>query len=131
MWQGLNHQIYRCLIDHLFYFFFFKKRHGESLEIDFTLIRLELQLWRFPCFLWKDINQDRHPFIISSYNIKICECAHFKIYIFIHIYIYFLGSPGGSVVKNLPVNTGDASLAPELGRSPGEGNGNPLQYSCL
>ena len=39
--------------------------------------------------------------------------------------------PGGSVEKNLPANAGDASLIPELGRSPGEGNGNPLQYSCL
>ena len=35
------------------------------------------------------------------------------------------------MVKNLPANTGDASLIPGLGRSPGEGNGNPLQYSCL
>ena len=39
--------------------------------------------------------------------------------------------PDGSVVKNLPVNAGDAGLIPGLGRSPGEGNGNPLQYSCL
>ena len=39
--------------------------------------------------------------------------------------------PGVSVVKNLPVNVGSASLIPGLGRSPGEGNGNPLQYSCL
>ena len=39
--------------------------------------------------------------------------------------------PGGSVEKNLPANAGDASLMPELGRPPGEGNGNPLQYSCL
>ena len=39
--------------------------------------------------------------------------------------------PGGSVAKNLPVNAGDASLIPGLVRSPGEGNGNPLQYSCL
>ena len=42
--------------------------------------------------------------------------------------------PGGSVVKNLPANegdTGDLGLIPGLGRSPGEGNGNPLQYSCL
>ena len=42
--------------------------------------------------------------------------------------------PGGPVVKNLPAkagDTGDASLIPGLGRSPGEGNGNPLQYSCL
>jgi len=35
------------------------------------------------------------------------------------------------VIKNLPANTGDTSLIPGLGRFPGEGNGNPLQYSCL
>ena len=39
--------------------------------------------------------------------------------------------PGGSVVKNLIVNAGDVGLIPGLGRSPGEGNGNPLQYSSL
>ena len=38
---------------------------------------------------------------------------------------------GGSVVKNLPTNAGDASLIPGSGRSPGEGHGNPFQYSCL
>ena len=37
----------------------------------------------------------------------------------------------GSVVKNLPANSGDMDLIPGLGRSPGERNGNPLQYSCL
>ena len=42
-----------------------------------------------------------------------------------------MGFPGGSVVKNLPANEGDAGLIPESGRSPGEGNGNPFQYSCL
>ena len=44
------------------------------------------------------------------------------------------GYPGGTAVKNLPANardTRDASLTPGLGRSPGEGNGNPLQYACL
>jgi len=41
------------------------------------------------------------------------------------------GFPGGSVVKNPPTNSGDASLITGLGRSPGEGNDNPLQYSCL
>ena len=39
--------------------------------------------------------------------------------------------PGGSVVKNPPANAGDVNSIPELGRSSGEGNGNPLQYSCL
>ena len=38
---------------------------------------------------------------------------------------------GGSVVKNLPANAGDEHLIPGLGRSAREGNGNPLQYSCL
>ena len=42
-----------------------------------------------------------------------------------------LGFPGGSVVKNLPANAGDMGLIPGLGRSPEEGNGNQLQYSCL
>ena len=39
--------------------------------------------------------------------------------------------PGGSVVKNLPGNAGDSGSIPGSGRFPGEGNGNPLQYSCL
>ena len=41
------------------------------------------------------------------------------------------GFPGYSLVKNLPANTGDTGLIPGSGRSPGEENGNPLQYSCL
>ena len=42
-----------------------------------------------------------------------------------------MGFPGGSMVKNPPANTGDADSIPGSGRFPGEGNGNPLQYSCL
>ena len=42
-----------------------------------------------------------------------------------------MGFPGGSEVKNSPAKAGDASLISGLGGSPGEGNGNPLQYSCL
>ena len=45
-----------------------------------------------------------------------------------------LGFPGGSVVKNLPANSADvrdAGSIPGSERSPGEGNGNPLRYSCL
>ena len=42
-----------------------------------------------------------------------------------------VGFPGGSVVKNQPANEGDKGLIPGSGRSPGEGSGNPLQYSCL
>ena len=45
-----------------------------------------------------------------------------------------MGVCDGSVIKNLPANTGDSGdtgLIPGLGRSPEEGNGNSLQYSCL
>ena len=45
-----------------------------------------------------------------------------------------MGFPGGSVVTNLPADAGaagDSGLIPGLGRSPGEGNGNPFQCSCL
>ena len=53
---------------------------------------------------------------ICDYLIKICL-------------FHQMGIPGGSVVKNPPAKSGD--LLPESGRSPGEGNSNPLQYSCL
>ena len=42
-----------------------------------------------------------------------------------------MGFPGGSVAKNPPGNAGDIDSIPESGGSPGEENGNPLQYSCL
>ena len=49
-------------------------------------------------------------------------------------YELLMGFPGGSMVKNPPANageTGDSGSVTGLGRSPGVGNGNPLQYSCL
>ena len=42
-----------------------------------------------------------------------------------------MGFPGGSDGKQYACNAGDPGLIPELGRLPGEGNGNPLQYSWL
>ena len=44
---------------------------------------------------------------------------------------YEVGFPGGSEDKAFAYNAGDPGSIPGLGRSPGEGNGNPLQYSCL
>ena len=43
----------------------------------------------------------------------------------------FMGFPGGSEVQVSACNAGDLGSIPRLGRSPGEGNGNTLQYSCL
>ena len=61
-------------------------------------------------------------------NIYICT------YTYIPSFGFHLGFPGGSVVKNQSINAGNAGdmgLVPGLGRAPGGGNGNPLQYSCL
>ena len=62
-----------------------------------------------------------HPSINWSI-ISVCLSDYLSIY---------LGRPGGSVVKNLPASPGDSGSIPGLGRSPGEGNCDPLQYSCL
>ena len=42
-----------------------------------------------------------------------------------------MGFPGGSMVKNPPANAGGTGFIPGSERSPGEENGNPLQYPCL
>ena len=56
-------------------------------------------------------------------------CTKFKIFAWKASLSLSLELP--SVVKNLPPNAGDMSSIPGSGRAPGEGNGNPLQYSCL
>ena len=54
---------------------------------------------------------------------------------FNHLHLYplllFMGFPGGAVVKKLPAIAGDVGSICGSGRSPGEGNDNPLQYSYL
>ena len=55
-------------------------------------------------------------FLLYMFNVSVCK---------------YVGFPGGSVVKNLPASTGDMGLIPGSGRSSGEGNGSPLQDSCL
>ena len=55
---------------------------------------------------------------------------HFKNFLE-YVVIHTMASLVAKLVKNLPTNAGDVSSIPGLGRYPGEGNGNPLQYSCL
>ena len=57
---------------------------------------------------------------------------HFRIFFFFSCTeLRVQGFPSGSVVKNLSPNAGDQGVIPGSGRSPGEGNSNSLQYSCL
>ena len=62
--------------------------------------------------------------------------AYTYIHVFIHVWIYMsINELGASLVsqmvKNLHANAGDLGSIPGLGRSTGEGNSNPVQYSCL
>ena len=55
----------------------------------------------------------------------------FKLYKFYHVSLDILGSPNVSRGKESACSAGDLGSIPGLGRDPGGGNGNPLQYSCL
>ena len=63
-----------------------------------------------------------HMCVCTTYN----SCKHF-----VHITSFMMGFPGGLDSKKSACNAGDLGSIPGLGRFPGEGNGNPLQYSCL
>ena len=59
-----------------------------------------------------------------------CACVYICICVCVCIYVC-LGFPDGSDGKESACNAGDPGSTPGFRRSPGEGNGNPLQYSCL
>ena len=109
------------------FFFFLKSRE--------ILNCLKNFVWVFCTMAWKYPNE-----LFGQPNVSLYLCLYPK-WKFRKFTLgnslavrWLAGFPGGSVVKNLPANvgdTGEASLLLEWGRSPGAGNGNPLQYSCL
>ena len=64
----------------------------------------------------------------NAYHTTLYSWAVNNVLLVVMISMDFLG---GSAVKNLPASAGDTSSIPAYGRSPGEGKGNPLQYSYL
>ena len=77
------------------------------------------------------------PHVSQGTNLPVVKCntfstqnTTFPIQFCLQLY-KTLGFPCGSVVKNPPASAGDMGSIPGLGRSPGEENGNLLQYSCL
>ena len=80
----------------------------------FQFLKLSISLWLL---------------ILNKFSFRISECTSpctftCNIYAFVSFSV-------GSAVKNLPANVGDTGPTPASGRCPGEGNDNPLQYSCL
>ena len=76
----------------------------------------------YPCaYMWVGVYIYMHGFP------GVCVCVCVYVYIYIHIY----GFLGGSNGRETACNAEDPSLIPGPGTSPREGNGSPLQYSCL
>ena len=74
-------------------------------------------------------------FCFITVLLKACSSFHkhqhsIKIFVLLHPHSYW-STPGDSDGKESACSVGDLDSIPELGRCPGEGNGNPLQYSCL
>ena len=90
----------------------------------YTLLK-GTQLW-----VWGDVwgLKFRRPFLWRVMGFSLFLFFYF---IFLLLYNCFMSFPSGWTVKNLPANKGDAGSVFGLRRSPGEGNGKPLQYSCL
>ena len=64
-------------------------------------------------------------------RVDVFNCDEIKLINFLILQFMILGFPGGSEVKASAWNVGDPGSIPGSGRSPGEGNDNPLQYSYL
>ena len=83
----------------------------------------------YTCFLlWKLVEY------VGKFDSDITSVQIFVFFVFVFfnpLYRKLEGFRGGSVVQNPTANVGDMGLIPGLERSPGEGNGNPFQYSCL
>ena len=80
------------------------------------------------------VNKERRHHTQSLWTQSNVELESVNVVSLAFVCVYsFLGGgfSGGSVIKNPPAEAEGTSLIPGLGRSPGEGNGNPLQYSCL
>ena len=71
-----------------------------------------------------------HPFQELG-RIKDHSAAHHKAFLIGFVFLIYLSFPGDSDGKESAFNSGDPGWIPGSGRSPGEGNGNPLLYSCL
>ena len=76
--------------------------------------------------MWSPVSSVWRPF-----KVDFCGCKSILTCWLMKDTYTSLGFSGGSVVKNLPAKAGDTGFIPGLGRSPGDGNGSPLQYSCL
>ena len=100
----------------------------SSLSFFFLLVLLMSHL-RNHCLV--QVHKDLLPSILKSLVVYFLHLRLTPILSYLLCMGKVRGFPGGSVVKNPLANAGDSGLILRSGRFPGQGNGNPLQYSCL
>ena len=87
-------------------------------------------LWFIPASLTLS-PADWFPLFVLNKDKRVQACSYLRVFTLALPSGENAGLPDGSVVKNLLASAGNAALISGLEKSPGEGNGNPLQYSCL
>ena len=110
---------------------------------------IALNLYRFAVLTVLLVSIHEHRMFSSLFRSSVHSAVFYNFHcihvwtVQAHLYIFglyfplntyyqpYMDFPGSSAVKNLPANAGIAGSISGSGRSPGEGNGNPLQYSCL
>ena len=100
-----------------------KKKRGKVRNWNYLELSATSPHVYFHNLLWEILSV---CFFISSF-----VGITYMLFYYIYIYIYILHFPGSSDGKESTCNAGDLGSIPGLGRSPGGGRGNPLQYSCL
>ena len=91
--------------------------------------------WNFSQLFRQDLMLPEKSLYVHLYHQLCCAFFWFILLLLFFTFFFFVfsywGFPTGSEVKASACNAGDLGSIPGLGRSPEEGNGNPLQYSCL
>ena len=115
-----------------------KKRKSNKQKIkkkNTPLLILQVREDLFTFFIPFIFSLHSHTHDLEWDGVHYCSFNGFSlsnVYIFCFaVQSFFLGFPGDSVVKNLLASAGDVGSTPLSGRSPGEGNGNPLENSCF
>ena len=113
------------MIEHMHKIFFSIKIKGSSHFVE----RLKIHQGTISITTQSNITLNYMNMISHNWMLKLSNSLFsFNIYLLSTSYIYF---PAGSEGKESACNSGDPGSIPGLGRSSGEGNGNPFQYSCL
>ena len=111
---------------------------NKLIHVSINTSKVLFQLPPFPP-PWKDLKINcpwNRQVYRKAFGLSIWGCTHSTIFFYLQEgnfmwFNWMKGFPGGSEVKASACNEGDLGSIPGSGRSPGEGNGNPLQYSCL